>query len=950
MKKKNIIIISGFAILVFAVTAIFSVIYLQQVFVPKKLKPLILESISDSTGRQASIGDLKFSILKGVTIDKIKIYEQDGQTEFLSIQKASFKILIFPILKEKKIFIPTIYIDSPVLRVSRDQQKVWNFSTLELSKKKEKKGENYSLLLYQIKIANLQVLFKDSGVSPVFETKIDHASASVAFQIPFVKYQITGQIQEIVPAKFSVKGSYNFITKSSYNVLSVKDFSVEEYPQYYSPFINFQVKQGNVGTLSKIWYDSHKNLALNIYCPIGNIHIIGKNLEAFGNGVLKGQLNCNLAKKDSLKYQGQFSLESAVIKNIPYVTDLRNVNGNILFTQAGLSAQKLTGIAYENNVFLEGTLLDYSDPKIDINLKSEKFDLAKAYNSLLPNMDPSFGNLELTGMSDIHLNIKGQLRDPKTIMYNSEIKLQNCGLKEKTGLYNVDKINGNVSIQDNTLTAPNLTAYFNGQPVNAAVTLKDFNDPSFSVSVKTKIDLENLKNILSQNIPAKLKDLNLDGDADTSLNITGKFKPQFSWDASGTIGLTDGLVKAPDWKEPFKNILGVIAIKNKDNISTEKLSFTYGQTNYTLAGTLTSLQQPSLNFSLAFPDFYAVSQIIFDKNTMQVKKCDGKYLNSTFSVIGEVSDLKNLLLNLYGNVSFNLQDLDNLFPNRKQMIQNINPQGIIALSVYLKGTAKSIKDSEMVIKGQSGKITAWNIQFLNPYIDLRMADRKIQVPKISAAPYGGSLGATATMDLNNDKVPFNLDVDVLDVDLSQWVKDSTLKNKDIEGSFNAKMGLKGDLGDPASYNGDGWVRVRDGYLWEVPVLTGLAEVLYLTTSDRVIFKEAYGTFTIADKQISTKDLSLYSDVLKLVGVGYLDFDDNLNFDVNVNFAEGLAQKSPLTKLGSILVTTAGEFIGEIKITGTLKEPKYKLKMFPIDKILKNQIIDKIKGIFQHNQE
>ncbi len=82
MKKKNILIITAVILSVLAIAVLSSAIYVQNIFVPKKLKPLLLESISGATARKVDIGDASFSIFKGVVLKDIKIYEQDGQKEF----------------------------------------------------------------------------------------------------------------------------------------------------------------------------------------------------------------------------------------------------------------------------------------------------------------------------------------------------------------------------------------------------------------------------------------------------------------------------------------------------------------------------------------------------------------------------------------------------------------------------------------------------------------------------------------------------------------------------------------------------------------------------------------------------------------------------------------------------------------------------------------------------
>jgi len=66
----------------------------------------------------------------------------------------------------------------------------------------------------------------------------------------------------------------------------------------------------------------------------------------------------------------------------------------------------------------------------------------------------------------------------------------------------------------------------------------------------------------------------------------------------------------------------------------------------------------------------------------------------------------------------------------------------------------------------------------------------------------------------------------------------------------------------------------------------------------------------------------------------------------LSFTPGFAQENQLAKLAMLLVDETGRFLGELKLTGTLKEPKYSFVTLHLDKIFDNAVVNKIKELFK----
>ena len=135
------------------------------------------------------------------------------------------------------------------------------------------------------------------------------------------------------------------------------------------------------------------------------------------------------------------------------------------------------------------------------------------------------------------------------------------------------------------------------------------------------------------------------------------------------------------------------------------------------------------------------------------------------------------------------------------------------------------------------------------------------------------------------------------------------------------------------------------------VFSGIANILYIPGVSKIIFGEARGTFTISNKKAYTEDTEMSSQEMSLVGNGTVDFDGNLDFQITAAFDKGLLEvASPLGPFRDFLIDKEGHYLGDINLSGTTKEPKFKINPIPINKIFQNKLIDNIKGIFGGGSE
>jgi hypothetical protein len=155
--------------------------------------------------------------------------------------------------------------------------------------------------------------------------------------------------------------------------------------------------------------------------------------------------------------------------------------------------------------------------------------------------------------------------------------------------------------------------------------------------------------------------------------------------------------------------------------------------------------------------------------------------------------------------------------------------------------------------------------------------------------------------------------------------DTPARVKDIAGAIQAQVKLNGFSKYSEKLSGTGNIFISEGRLWQLDLFKGLGELLFTSNFANIVFNEGSCAFIIQDKAIFTDSLQLKSNFVDLAGSGRINFDGSIDGSINVQVND---ENAPITgtlkDIATVIVGQAGKF-GVIKISGTLKEPKYSFK-------------------------
>ncbi len=138
----------------------------------ERVKALVIPQAETALGRKVTIGDIKIGLFSGITIKDFIIKEADGQSNFVSTKAFVLSYDLMPLL-QKKLVVSEIRLDEPTIKVSRNKQGQFNYSTLSILSKPAKQDKPktsateaaavpLALTIDQIRLVNAKLSVRDA--------------------------------------------------------------------------------------------------------------------------------------------------------------------------------------------------------------------------------------------------------------------------------------------------------------------------------------------------------------------------------------------------------------------------------------------------------------------------------------------------------------------------------------------------------------------------------------------------------------------------------------------------------------------------------------------------------------------------------------------------------------------------------------------------------------------
>lgn len=963
------------------------VLYVNRTFIPVKLKALLVKKITEQSGREVDIEQLKFSMAKGFVLNGVKIYEgpKENNQLLFKAERISFGIIFIPSLKKYSLIIPRLWLDEPHLNLKRLPDGSLHICSLLKKEDKKKKPSPYRLIVKSLTFDKGELSFTDYYGEKTFQKTLTALKGGMGFSLPnSVTLSCTGQVDD---SPIRITARYGFLKKELFLELETKNLMLADYCQAYLPEL---ISEGQINRLTiasglgdiflKINMSDFEAVRAGVNLSIQNLQADFDGVKARGNYRLTGTAGFNIkALLGTLGYNLKLELEKARLSTpLKSLKNIDQIDGAFSLSEKRWATKELSCLLYGSPTLITGTINSpHRDFVVDALLSST---LALKNIADIVGIDIESGQAAVQtkvayNKKDASYHIVGKTEIENLKMYQKEILISGdfSISGESWGIAgDIESLayQGNIDFAQAKIEGVGMFPFISDASGNAAfstkhITIKrldgvcadtkialsgsvDYARPEPAVAFKLKADNLSLSKFLStlpEQVRTKLKDIEVSGRCALNLNFNGTPGQPETFSYEGGLLLKKASLTIPYWPNHLTDIDCELSF-NRQEIIWKDLDFNINAIRYHCYGRFTDFNRPKISLSFSSKDMELIGDIKIEGKIIDILQCKGKFLGSSFSITGKVSDIKNPYAVLSGNVNFDLGDTVSIFKDRRDLLNKLKPKGIIPLTFNIQGPLKEAAEWALYVEGGADNIYIWGLRLDDFYIDYRMKDRFIDIPVIAAHPYGGIINISSRINLKTEDRPYIINIDIKDLDLHQLVEDTEFKNKKIRGSFAAKSILNGYLDKKDSLKGSGWLQVSDGYLWEFPVMRGILEVIFMLPPDYVTLTDAFGNFSVYNNRIRTEDFKMLSKTASLLWVGWLGFDGTLDFNITGRFAEDIVKKTTEPgKIASAILREAGSLIMEIKLGGTLAQPKYQIVPFPVQRIFKEKVVDKFKDIF-----
>ncbi|MDD5097994.1 MAG: AsmA family protein, partial [Candidatus Omnitrophica bacterium] len=339
--KKFIIIASVLILIVFL-----GLIYLNKFFLPKKIKSIIISTLTQQTRKDVRLGSVEFNIFKGLVLRDLVI--ADGQNVILSTREANCGVFIWPILK-KQIIIPSINLKGPYIFLERLKDGTFNLQDIFVSRQpvvkisnsqetKSKKSE-FNVSVYKINISSGSVVFQDDTLAVPFKKEIRGIQLSLGLALPAsVKFNFKGELANNPPTLIYSWGEYRILKKELVANLSVNNLLPKDFEPYYAS-LGINLLSGAADGKVKL---NLKEQLLYIEASLKATKLVlaKEKIKASLNLGLDSKVDYNLQTK-KVSFDGVCDIQQADISGLDFFGELKNFYGKVAFNERSLVAQGL---------------------------------------------------------------------------------------------------------------------------------------------------------------------------------------------------------------------------------------------------------------------------------------------------------------------------------------------------------------------------------------------------------------------------------------------------------------------------------------------------------------------------------------------------------------------------------------------------------------------------------
>jgi hypothetical protein len=526
--------------------------------------------------------------------------------------------------------------------------------------------------------------------------------------------------------------------------------------------------------------------------------------------------------------------------------------------------------------------------KLNLQVNSNEVELRNMLSLLPPSLTEYFSGIDAKGKFIFKSSITGSADKKHSPDLNFTFALANGTLNPKESDVVLDHLTVNGSFEKNELKPSLLTinafnGRLNGRPVEGNLSVRDLEDPYLILKTKADLDLNSLRAFIRHDT---LESLN--GLMEINISFAGKIKDlkqyanrnNYESDASGTIVMENVSLKLKQNPLQYKNINGTFQLHGND---------------------------------------------------VEIQSLDGFISSTDFHITGSLRNFITFLLipnqeaNMNMTMSSSLINLDEILENKTVSSDEdtsykikINPRLVCNMNIAA---------DKLVFR----KFEATNIKG-----KVHIEDQLITSPDLRFNAMEGTVNMTASIATHrHDSVMIGCNAKVSGMNITELFRqmenfgEQTITDKNLKGKLNAEVVFNSSWSkdltiNPSKVVAQADITIDNGELNDFKPLLPLSKYLKLADLKHVSFSTLKNVIQIHDRKIFVPKMEIKSSALNLTASGTHDFDNNVDYKLNMLLSDvmGKKLKSNETEFGVVEDDGLGRTKLFLAMKGPVDDPKF----------------------------
>ncbi|OIO38779.1 MAG: hypothetical protein AUJ72_01885 [Candidatus Omnitrophica bacterium CG1_02_46_14] len=443
--------------------------YLHYGLFPGRLKITAVRILNDLTQTKVNFDKVLWLPFEGLSFHNLSVHDKTDHPLF-SAKKLSANIRLFLFLKEKKIIVSNVVLESPVYDAVLEPKKIIIKSRPPMTKisgeievpvvSDEKKidlesieeGPDFFLpenvYLEQIEISNGSMTLRKKPEDPIIE-EIRSINIRMAFQRPpdllFDGFICLGRSPY---AQVSLKGSWNLKSGVYAFALETHSEKIPEWLLAYQKNNWLILKNGRFILQTHLSSINNGKTYFRSEAKLYDSKIQVKNTEYSGRINISAKGLFDMDSKKITRYLGRLDLLGVDVKNLSAeIHELKNLQGKISFKPDLLTLDGVAGQYHDLGFKAYGSLQSFTEEILNATIYTDS-KISQVLALLSEEQKKLIGDLELQGNCQAVTTIRGTLKNAKDLKTDHKILVTNGSIKSSDRKLDFSKISAEILLNE----------------------------------------------------------------------------------------------------------------------------------------------------------------------------------------------------------------------------------------------------------------------------------------------------------------------------------------------------------------------------------------------------------------------------------------------------------------------------------------------------------------------